>query len=165
MRKLYFEDFCIHTAHDESAYRDICRHFREVNAAGGLVTDGRGRFLIIKRNGIWDLPKGHQDPGEDISTTALREVCEETGIQSPELGPLICITDHCYLRDGVWHLKHTWWYSMRLTSAQIPAPQSEEGITEAVWMDEAGLEECLAHTYPSIKEVFVKRSEQKSTLF
>ena len=60
----------------EETYRKVCSEFVEVNAGGGLVSNRRGDFLLISRNGLWDLPKGHQDPGEDISVTALREVQE-----------------------------------------------------------------------------------------
>ena len=48
----------------EYMYRRICSEFKEVNAGGGLVSNRRGDFLLISRNGLWDLPKGHQDPGE-----------------------------------------------------------------------------------------------------
>ena len=44
----------------EAVYRKICSEFREVNAGGGLVSNRRGDFLLIRRNGLWDLPKGHQ---------------------------------------------------------------------------------------------------------
>ena len=46
----------------EGKYRRICAEFKEVNAGGGLVSNRRGDFLLISRNGLWDLPKGHQDP-------------------------------------------------------------------------------------------------------
>ncbi|HCZ22126.1 MAG TPA: NUDIX hydrolase, partial [Rikenellaceae bacterium] len=49
--------------------------------------------------GLWDLPKGHREEGEDIRTTALREVQEETGVDELKLGRLICVTDHCYFRN------------------------------------------------------------------
>ena len=100
----------IPTPCEEKTYKSFCSQFKEVNAAGGLVSNRRGDVLLISRNGMWDLPKGHQEEGEDIRTTALREVQEETGVGQLELGELICVTDHCYLRGGTWHLKHTWWY-------------------------------------------------------
>ena len=62
----------------DATYRRICSEFKEVNAAGGLVSNRRGDFLLIKRDGLWDLPKGHQEAGEDIRVTAIREVQEET---------------------------------------------------------------------------------------
>ena len=94
---------CIVTDDIEDTYHKVCAEFLEVNAGGGLVSNRRGDYLLISRNGLWDLPKGHQDPGEDISVTALREVQEETGINDLILRELICITDHCYKRDGIYY--------------------------------------------------------------
>ena len=138
----------------EGTYSRICAEFVEVNAGGGLVSNRRGDFLLINRNGMWDLPKGHQDPGEDISVTALREVQEETGINELELRDLICITDHCYIRNGKWHLKHTWWYDMLYTDPTDLTPQTEEDINKAAWVAKSSLPPFLLNTYPSIIEVF-----------
>ena len=144
----------IPTDKTEATYRRICREFKEVNAGGGLVSNRRGDYLLINRNGLWDLPKGHQEPGEDIRVTALREVQEETGINDIELKELICITDHCYKRNGIWHLKHTWWYDMLYTAPAELTPQREEDITKAVWVAKSSLPPFLNNTYPSIQEVF-----------
>jgi len=138
----------------EAEYRRVCAEFREVNAAGGLVSNRRGDYLLISRNGLWDLPKGHQEAGEDIRVTAVREVQEETGVMQLELRDLICITDHCYRRDGVWHLKHTWWYDMLYTDPVDLTPQREEDISKAAWVARSSLPPYLKNTYPSIAEVF-----------
>ena len=138
----------------EETYRRICGEFREVNAAGGLVSNRRGDFLLISRYGLWDLPKGHQEAGEDIAVCAIREVQEETGIDQLEIRRLICITDHCYVRNGIWHLKHTWWYDMLYTDPTNLTPQREEDITKAAWVAKSSLPPFLADTYPSILEVF-----------
>lgn len=145
---------CIPTDDIEETYRKICAEFLEVNAGGGLVSNRRGDYLLISRNGLWDLPKGHQDPGEDIEVTALREVSEETGIMELELRGLICITDHCYRRNGIWHLKHTWWYDMLYSDPTDLTPQREEDITKAAWVAKSSLPPYLHNTYPSIVEVF-----------
>ncbi len=138
----------------EGTYRDFCSNFKEVNAAGGLVSNRRGDALMIKRDGLWDLPKGHQDPGEDIKVTAMREVREETGVDELCLKELICVTDHCYFRNGIWHLKHTWWFDMAYTAPVELVPQTEEDITKAVWIPKSCLASYLTDTYPSIMEVF-----------
>lgn len=145
---------CIVRKDEEAAYRAVCSMFKEVNAAGGLVSDAGGRVLMIRRNGLWDLPKGHQEPGEDIKVTAVREVSEETGLTELEASGLVCITDHCYVREGIWYLKHTWWYSMHSSQESGLIPQTEEGISEAVWIGKEDIGECLKETYPSIVEVF-----------
>ena len=145
---------CIPTDDIEGTYKKVCAEFLEVNAGGGLVSNRRGDFLLISRNGLWDLPKGHQDPEEDISVTALREVQEETGIDELELRELICITDHCYKRNDIWHLKHTWWYDMLYTNPTDLTPQKEEDIAKATWVAKSSLPPYLLNTYPSILEVF-----------
>ncbi len=139
---------------EEEIYRRLCSEFREVNAAGGLVSNRRGDYLLIRRDGLWDLPKGHQEPGEDIRTTALREVQEETGVDNLKIRKLICITDHCYFRNNMWHLKHTWWYDMLYNEPVELVPQKEEDITKAAWVARSSLPPFLKNTYPSIAEVF-----------
>ena len=144
----------IPTDNTEKTYRRLCGEFKEVNAAGGLVVNRRGDFLLISRNGLWDLPKGHQEDGEDIEVTAIREVQEETGVDQLEIRKLICITDHCYFRAGIWHLKHTWWYEMLYTDPTNLTPQREEDISKAAWVAKSSLPPFLKKTYPSILEVF-----------
>ena len=145
---------CIPSANPEAVYRRVCAEFKEVNAAGGLVSNRRGDYLLINRDGIWDLPKGHQDPGEDIRVTAVREVQEETGVEALQLRGLICVTDHCYRRGGIWHLKHTWWYDMLYTDPVDLTPQAEEDISKAAWVAKSSLPPFLKNTYPSIIDVF-----------
>jgi len=152
------EKIYIPSAEPEHCYKKICGEFREVNAAGGLVENKRGDYLLIKRDGLWDLPKGHQEAGEDIKVTALREVQEETGVDDLSLGDLICVTDHCYKRNGIWHLKHTWWYRMYYLKPLDLTPQTEEDITKAAWVAKSSLPPFLKNTYPSIKEVFLTAS-------
>lgn len=153
MHKVYFGKRCIRLRTD-AAYRLLCLFFKEVSAAGGLVTDSCGRFLFIRRNGFWDLPKGHREQGEEIEATALREVMEETGLKELVLGELICVTDHTYKRDGRRHLKHTWWYAMDCPAGQETVPQNEEGIDEVAWVGAAETGKYVDGAYPSIKEVF-----------
>lgn len=138
----------------EKTYRRICAEFKEVSAAGGLVSNRCGDFLLISRNGMWDLPKGHLEEGESMEECAVREVQEETGVDCLRIRRLICVTDHCYLRDGIWHLKHTWWYDMLYTAPTDLTPQREEDISKAAWVAKSSLPPFLKLTYPSITEVF-----------
>ncbi len=138
----------------EKTYRRICAEFKEVSAAGGLVSNRCGDFLLISRNGMWDLPKGHLEEGESMEECAVREVQEETGVDCLRIRRLICVTDHCYMRDGIWHLKHTWWYDMLYTAPTDLTPQREEDISKAAWVAKSSLPPFLKRTYPSITEVF-----------
>lgn len=41
------------------AFETFLSHTAVVEAAGGVVEDGTGRILMMRRRGWWDLPKGH----------------------------------------------------------------------------------------------------------
>ncbi len=152
LRKVY-----IPTPDVEQTYQKICAEFVQVCAGGGLVSNRRGDYLMINRNGLWDLPKGHQEAGETIQTCALREVQEETGVDRLILRELICVTDHCYRRNGLWHLKHTWWFDMLYNSPADLTPQREEDISKAAWVPRSSLAAYLQNSFPSIVEVFRER--------
>ena len=47
----------------------------------GLFFDDRGRLLLIKEHdGVWDLPGGRLEHGEDFHTALKRECREEMGL-------------------------------------------------------------------------------------
>lgn len=140
----------------ELTYERLRKLFTEVDAAGGLICNDLGEFLLIFRNGLWDLPKGKREKGESTAENAIREVMEECGIPTPELGELICVTDHTYHRDGQFVLKHTYWYSMSVSSSAPTRPQTEEGITQTAWVPAGEIRQYAGQTYPSINEVFEK---------
>lgn len=152
MQKVWFESQCIEV--DDAVFQQFCGKFRELPAAGGLVRNQDGEFLMIRRRGLWDLPKGHQEDGEAIEDCALREVSEETGLSGLKLGRLICITHHTYRLNGAPCLKHTWWYEMDASCGGNLIPQQEEDITEVEWVKKECLPEHLEGTYGSIAEVF-----------
>lgn len=64
----------------ETTFKAFAGQFAWVEAAGGVVVDDAGRWLLIHRNGRWDLPKGHLEAGESLEQCAAREVEEETGV-------------------------------------------------------------------------------------
>ena len=58
----------------------------EVPCVGAVVHDDRGRLLVIRRGhapsaGLWSVPGGRVEPGEDEVAAVVREVAEETGLQ------------------------------------------------------------------------------------
>ncbi len=142
--------FCFGT---ESEFRLFCSRYQEVNAGGGLVRRSDGSCLMIRRHGQWDLPKGRQEEGETIEQCALREVEEETGIRGLRIGPMIGVTHHTYNTYGPSCIKHTSWFEMYCDGVPETSPQTEEDITEVVWVSEKEALIRAGESYPSIAEI------------
>jgi 8-oxo-dGTP diphosphatase len=58
---------------------------RRVPCVGAVVLDGDGRLLLVRRAnppgaGLWSVPGGRVESGEDDATALAREVAEETGL-------------------------------------------------------------------------------------
>ena len=51
----------------------------QMAAAGGLVLCG-GHVLLIRKHGLWDIPKGKVKKKEPPEHCAVREIAEETGL-------------------------------------------------------------------------------------
>lgn len=127
--------------------------FKVIEAAGGLVKNGKGEYLFIFRNGKWDLPKGKVEKGEAIKTAAIREVEEECGVGKLKIVKELESTYHTYSIDDKAILKRTYWFEMICDDASELVPQVEEGITEVRWMAKSELDCVFQNTYESIKEV------------
>jgi 8-oxo-dGTP diphosphatase len=58
---------------------------RRIPCVGALVYDAAGRLLLVQRanepgQGLWSLPGGRVEAGEDDATAIAREMAEETGL-------------------------------------------------------------------------------------
>lgn len=127
-------DFVMVYAEDvDLLFNDFSKQFRIIVAAGGVVYNTDGEVLLIFRQGHWDLPKGKIDEGESREAAAVREVKEETGLSSIELGDYLGLTYHTYrTKKNTRVLKHTHWYRMKAEKEAL-VPQTEEDIEHAEW--------------------------------
>lgn len=60
-------------------------------AVAGLVINKKGEWLVVKKRygglkGVWSLPAGFVNADETVDEAVLREVEEETGIQTEVIG-------------------------------------------------------------------------------
>ena len=146
---------CLITSEPEIIFQQVAAKFESVSAAGGVV-ECNDNILMIKRNGIWDLPKGHLEEGEQIAHCAVREVCEECGISGVVLGEKIAETHHIYPWDSHFRLKTTHWYGMSLHEQQNFTPQTEEGITEVRWIPHTDIERYAEKSFGNIRDIILK---------
>jgi len=139
--------------------------FKRVSAAGGIVANPRGEVLMIRRNGRWDLPKGHIEAGESAEECAVREIAEETGAEGAKIATFLCNTEHAYDVYGVWELKTTYWYLLTSDGECGLVPQYGEGIERAEWCGAEMTERNLRDTYPTIRRVFDMYGEIKDRVW
>jgi 8-oxo-dGTP diphosphatase len=71
----------------------MTRKGEHIPCVGALTYDSDGRLLLIRRGndpgrGLWSLPGGRVEPGEDDAAALVREMAEETGLVVRP-GPLV----------------------------------------------------------------------------
>ena len=109
---------------------------REFSAGGLVVRRMRGRPYIaavrLKDGKVLALPKGHIEPGESGAEAALREVREETGLDSRLVEKLDDIR-YWYSRDGARVLKVVSFFLLGYRSGSVRDYQRSE-VEGAEWI-------------------------------
>ena len=88
-----------------------------------------------KPQGLWALPKGRIDPGENGEATALREVAEETGAHGCSLGKLGDVR-YTFTWDGERIFKVVSFFLVRYAGGRlgdVPAAFRHE-VAEVRWL-------------------------------
>jgi len=103
-----------------------------------VVFDDDGRLLMVRRgpnatrSGLWSIPAGFVDYGEEIRAAAARELLEETGLVA-EIGAVVFAAsnfhDPAKLTVGVW-------FSGTVTGGTLEAGDDADDVG---WFDLDGL--------------------------
>ncbi|MCW5517732.1 NUDIX hydrolase [Muriicola sp. Z0-33] len=125
-----------------------------VVAAGGVVTNPKGKVLFIYRNKRWDLPKGRLDKGETIEQCALREVEEETGVKGLLIENFLMTTYHIFKLKGEYRLKEVHWFAMTTDYDGELKGEKKEGIQKVRWKGPKKIQKALKQSYANIKILF-----------
>lgn len=105
------------------------------------------------RENIWTLPKGTPNHNETREQTALREVREETGLETRIVGEVGAI-EYTFTRRGVRFIKEVFHYLMVATGGSVELHDHE--YDEARWYPLAGAMQVM--TYSNEVEA-VRRAE------
>ncbi len=140
--------------------RTYAKRVDEVSA-GGLVVDKTGALgLLIGRRDqkdasgkkiLWSLPKGHIEEGETPEQAAIREVKEETGIDS-EISKSLGVIDFWFMAGGKRIHKTVHHYLFRESGGILAAQESE--VDEVAWFPLELIVEKLA--YPDEKKLIAR---------
>jgi ADP-ribose pyrophosphatase YjhB (NUDIX family) len=147
------------------AKRVYAKRVDEVSA-GGLVIDSTGtKGLLIGRRDLkdqsrerllWSLPKGHIEEGETPEQAAIREVQEETGIES-EISRELGVIDFWFMAGGNRIHKTVHHFLFKEIGGEL-TPQITE-VDDVGWFPLTEIVELLA--YPDEKKLIAKSGELK----
>lgn len=134
------------------SFKEYFKNYVKVKAAGGIVKR-KDKYLMIKRNGLWDIPKGKIDRGETKEDAAVREIAEECGISGHKIVVPITMTYHTMKYKGRRAIKRTYWYLLSFDGPKETRPEVKEGITKTKWATYEQLLAIRGKTYGSINHL------------
>jgi 8-oxo-dGTP pyrophosphatase MutT (NUDIX family) len=113
-------------------------------SAGGIVIrfeDSIPQLVVGRRRRekdgqTWTLPKGTPIPGESLEETALREVCEETGLLVRIVSPLDAIK-YTFVQRGTRIHKTVHYFMMEATGGGLEGHDHEFEEVRWIAFDEA----------------------------
>lgn len=157
----FTDDKCINnyflfTEDSNSVINKLIKHINYIKAAGGLVINNNNEILLIKHYNIWDLPKGWIEKNENDEAAATREVQEECGITNHNITKKLDDSFHIYKHNGKLNLKHSIWFLMKYNGTETLTPQTDEDISEAIWVPISNLPKYYNNMYESVIDLIAK---------
>lgn len=128
------------TRHIGDSQRPACEscgyvHWRNPGVgAAAVARDATGRILLVRRgpdatkSGLWSIPAGFVDYGEDVRDGAVRELREETGLTADIGRPVWVATnfhDPSKVTVGIW-------FDATVTGGELAAG---DDAVEVGWFD------------------------------
>jgi 8-oxo-dGTP pyrophosphatase MutT (NUDIX family) len=112
-------------------------HVRREVSAGGIIfrrREGILEFFFIRDPyGKWTFPKGHQELGETMAETAIREIEEETGLTGLGYVTSLGRTSFRFRREKQVIEKTVHLFLFEAAPDAKEALPGTEGITKAAW--------------------------------
>ena len=136
---------------------------KKIIASGGvLYRENNGGEIIIchrSRTNLYALPKGKSENGENIETTALREVLEETGLQCKIIRPIGTI-EYLVLQGEKYFPKEVTFFLMEIIGGNLENHDHE--FDSVKWIEIEKAKSIL--TFQSESDMVVKIIESKSSI-
>ena len=139
----------------------------DVVAAGAVVTrkgaNGREVLLVHRpKYDDWSFPKGKRDPGEDITSTAVREVLEETGVEI-RLG--VPLRPQLYIVSGGRSKTVHYWVGHVVGDDDVSTYQANDEVDHLGWFSPTAAAERVTYLDDiDLLEQFRQRRKTTSAL-
>lgn len=119
----------------------------EAVSAGGVVYDlmPHGlQFIVCRRHSsdLWALPKGTPHDGETKMQTAVREVCEETGLEV-EIETDLGFIEYSFERSSQLYHKRVYFFLMKAIGGSVDNHDHE--FDEIHWLGNTEFLDALTH--------------------
>ena len=143
------------------------RAMPKMSAAGGFVLCG-GYALLIRKHGLWDIPKGKRKNKEDPKLCAIREIAEETGLDPARLSVRRRLFSTSYISHysgKPFHKTVDWFlldYDGELTDPLTP--DLSEDIDLCRWIDVNDLTRTLKDARPYLQPVRARLKRRMKAL-
>ena len=125
---------------------------------GGVVFNKSGEVLLIKRDqaparGLWSIPGGRLEPGENLASACVREFYEETSLEV-EVKKVIAVVERKL--EGFHYIIVDFLVELKKPEKCVPKAQSD--VADAKWVNlkdlnqyeiVEGLSEIILRTYES----------------
>lgn len=136
---------------------------KEQVSAGGVVFRKRGAKIYVALISVgdkarWQLPKGLIEKNESNEAAALREVREETGLETEMVAPVETVEYWYFSGTGKGRIrfhKFVYFFLLRYRSGETSDHDAE--VNEARWVEISKAEELLA--FASEKKVLARARE------
>ena len=128
----------------------------QMAAAGGLVLCG-GSVLLIRKHGLWDIPKGKIKKKEPPRRCARREIAEETGLKRKRLKirSHFCRTSYISYYSGKPFNKTVDWFLLDYDGSLTDPlePDLSENIDHCAWIPIEDLLDTMQTARPYLRAV------------
>jgi 8-oxo-dGTP pyrophosphatase MutT (NUDIX family)/phosphohistidine phosphatase SixA len=123
----------------------------DVIAAGAVVTRKGGDVVLVHRPKYddWSFPKGKLDPGEHVTTAAVREVAEETGLDI-RLGPPLHTQRYPIESGGPQTKRVYYWVGRVVGDDDVSTYRVNDEIDEVAWVPLGKAERLLTYDYDRV---------------